>query len=108
MGCSHRPLLTSLVSNASDFRVKEGNIFLGATGSGLLGLIAPTDKEFTIVDADDVIASHHPAKLSSSSKPAARTSEPGLSWRQRPAEIVAEAVSALAPLAEVASCLLRL
>ena len=33
--------------------MKKGNVFLGATGSGLLGLIAPTDKEFTVVDADD-------------------------------------------------------
>jgi hypothetical protein len=42
-----------LESNAGDFRVKEGNIFVGAADSGLFGVIAPTDKEFTVVDAED-------------------------------------------------------
>ena len=45
-GASRLPL-------ASEFRVKKGNIFLGATGSGLLGVIAPTDEEFAIVDPYD-------------------------------------------------------
>jgi hypothetical protein len=40
-----------------------------------------------------MMASHQPSKLSSSSKPAARTSEPGRSWFQRSADIVADIVS---------------
>ena len=51
-----------------------------------------------------MIASHQPSKLSFLSKPAARTSEPGLSCRQRSAEIVADAVSVFASMAEVPAC----
>jgi hypothetical protein len=43
-----------LQSNASDFRVKEGDIFLAAADSGLIGVTLPTDEEFTVVTADDV------------------------------------------------------
>ncbi|HEY8007993.1 MAG TPA: hypothetical protein VIE66_14610 [Methylocella sp.] len=32
--------------------MKEGNIFPAAAGSGLIGVIAPTDEEFTVIDAD--------------------------------------------------------
>ena len=46
-----RPFPTE--SNASDFRVKESNILMAAADSGLFGVIAPTDEEFTVVDADD-------------------------------------------------------
>jgi hypothetical protein len=42
-----------LESNASEFRVKEGNIFVAAADSGLFGVIAPTDEEYIIVNADD-------------------------------------------------------
>jgi hypothetical protein len=35
-----------------DIRVKEGNIFVAAAASGLIGFIAPTDQEFIIVNAD--------------------------------------------------------
>jgi hypothetical protein len=86
---------------AGEFWVKKGNIFPAAADSGLIGFIAPTDQEFTVVDADDdcFLASHQPAKLSCSSKPAARTSQPGLSCRQRSAEIVADVVSVLAKMA---------
>lgn len=41
-----------VVSNASDFRVKEGNMFLAAAGSGLVGVTLPTNEEITIVDSD--------------------------------------------------------
>jgi hypothetical protein len=39
-------------SNAGDFRVKDANIFAAAAAadSGLIGVIAPTDKKFTVVD----------------------------------------------------------
>jgi hypothetical protein len=37
-------------SNAGDFRVKDANIFVAAADSGLIGVIAPTDKKFTVVD----------------------------------------------------------
>ncbi len=30
--------------------MKEGNIFLAAAGSGLVGVTAPTNEEFTVVD----------------------------------------------------------
>ena len=40
-------------SYAGDFRVKEGNIFVAAADCGFLGVIAPTDEEFTVVDTDD-------------------------------------------------------
>jgi hypothetical protein len=43
----------SLESNARDFRVKKGNMFLAAAGPGLVGVTLPTDEEFTIVDADN-------------------------------------------------------
>jgi hypothetical protein len=33
--------------------VKESNIFVAAADSGLIGFIAPTDEEFTVVNADD-------------------------------------------------------
>jgi hypothetical protein len=81
--------------------MQEGNIFVAAAGYRFLRVIAPTDEEFTVVDT--ITASHRPAKLSSSSNAAARTCEPGLSCRQRSAEIVGNAVSDFAPLAEVAS-----
>jgi hypothetical protein len=42
-----------LESNASDFRVKEGNIFLAAAGPRLVGVTLPTDEEFTVLDADE-------------------------------------------------------
>ena len=37
----------------SDATYEEGNIFLTAADSGLFGVIAPPDEEFTIVNADD-------------------------------------------------------
>jgi hypothetical protein len=43
----------ALASNASEFRVEESNILMAAADSGLFGVIAPTDEEFTVVDADD-------------------------------------------------------
>jgi hypothetical protein len=43
----------SLESNARDFRVKKGNMFLAAAGPGLVGVTLPTDEEFTVVDADN-------------------------------------------------------
>jgi hypothetical protein len=33
--------------------VKKGNIFVAAADSGLIGVIAPTDEEFIVVNADD-------------------------------------------------------
>ena len=41
----------SLESKASEFRMKEGNIFAATAGSGLILVIAPTDKEFVVVNA---------------------------------------------------------
>ena len=71
--------------------MQEGNIFVAAAGYRFLRVIAPTDEEFTVVDT--ITASHQPAKLSCSSNAAARTCEPGLSCRQRSAEIVGNAVA---------------
>ena len=51
LGCETIYLPTE--SNASEFRVKEGNIFVAAAGYRFLGVIAPTDEEFTVVDTDD-------------------------------------------------------
>ena len=48
-----RSALLPTKSYAGDFRVKEGNIFMAAADSGLFGVIAPTDEEFTVVDTDD-------------------------------------------------------
>jgi len=52
----HRPCrlaLYPLDSKARESRVKKGNIFVATADSGLIGFIAPTDKEFAVDNADD-------------------------------------------------------